>query len=126
RGCRFLVCGACALRGCPAAADPALDEAPRFYAEPVVVDAESRTVNCDGQRARFDAVLEVIVETRARAGGDLPFLYAVRIVLGDRPGDFVVTRIRSAHPMRDLDALVTARGEALARVIGVRLRVERG
>jgi len=126
RGCRYLVCGACALADCPEAVAPSTNEPGRFYAEPVALDAATRTIQCNGQRARFDAVLEVIVETVVARGGELPFEYAVRLVLGDRPGDFVVTRIRSAHPMRDLDALVTARGDKLARAIGVRLRIERG
>ncbi len=124
RGCHFLVCGSCALDGCPEALGP-LEDRRGFYAEGVEVDAPARMLTCDGQLARFEDVLEVIAEA-APGRGELPWRYEVRIVLGDRPRDFVAVRIRSAWPMRDLDALVTARGEALARAIGVPLRVERG
>jgi len=78
RGCRYLVCGACALADCPEAVAPSTNEPGRFYAEPVALDAATRTIQCNGQRARFDAVLEVIVETVVARGGELPFEYAVR------------------------------------------------
>jgi hypothetical protein len=123
RGCRFLVCGPCALDGCPRE-PPGVDA--RSW-ESVAIDAARRIVECEGDSARIEDVIEVVVETERFAGwGELHYEYRVRIVLGDRQRDFMAVRIRSHNPMRDLDALVTNRGAALARALNVKLRVERG
>lgn len=124
RDCRFLVCGPCALAACPRALNPA-DDARTW--ESVSIDRAAGAIECNGERARIADVLEVIVETERFAGwGELHFEYRVRVVLGDRQRDFMAVRIRSHNPMRDLDALVTARGVTLADALGVKLRIERG
>jgi hypothetical protein len=125
RGCHYLVCGDCAMRGCPVQAPPQNGEGSRAWLESVTIDPAARTISCDGDVARLDAVLEVVAEVEFAGWGDLHYEYRVRIVLGDRQNDFLAVRIRSLNPMKDLDALVTARGEALARALGVKLRVER-
>jgi hypothetical protein len=128
RGCRLLVCGSCALRGCTEEAHPRTGgPLPRSWIDGVSIDREAGTIECDGEKAPVEAVLEVIVESQQFAGwGDLNYEYRVRLVLGDRQGDFFAVRIRSRNPMKDLDDLVVARGEQLARMLGVKLRVERG
>lgn len=124
RECRFLVCGPCALEGCPRAVEP---EGEARSWESVRIDPTHGTLECEGDRALIADVIEVIVETERFAGwGELHYEYRVRVVLGDRQRDFMAVRIRSHDPMRDLDALVTARGAALALALGVKLRVERG
>jgi len=126
RGCRYLVCGTCALSGCPDEEASDGPEAARTF-DSLRVDPVAGTFTCDGDRARIADVLEVIVECgKSLARGDLGYQYQVRIVLGDRAADFLPVRLRSRNPMRDLDRLVVACGDEIARALGVKWRVERG
>ena len=123
RSCRYLVCGACALAGCPRAID---ELTPTRGFDGLAIDSAARTLSCDGDTARFEDVIEVIVETQRYSGWtDLHYEYRVRIVLGDRRSDFFPIRIRSLNPLADLNQLVVARGDTIARALGVKLRVDR-
>ncbi|MSP60381.1 MAG: hypothetical protein EXR72_08575 [Myxococcales bacterium] len=127
-GCRFLACGPCALSGCPEEEGAPIAPRPASrQPDGLSIDPVARALHCDGESARFEDVIEVTAEAEQFAGwGDLHYEYRVRIVLGDRQKDFLPVRIRSHNPMPDLDALVTARGDAIARALGVKLRIERG
>jgi hypothetical protein len=123
--CRYLVCGPCALAGC--ARTRVGPSAEAFASEGRLrVDGLRGRFRCGDAEAAIADVIEVIVETRRLRGSDLTNEWRVRIVMGDRPTDLEALRIRSLDPLGELDRLVTAQGESLARALGVPLRFEKG
>jgi hypothetical protein len=123
--CRYLVCGPCALEGCARTRPGPRTGAFRSDGR-VTVDHARGRFRCGEAEAAIGEVIEVIVETRRLRGAELQNEWRVRLVMGDRATDLIALVVRALDALGELDRLVAAQGEALARALGVPLRYEKG